>query len=126
MITIDCDVLQADGGTRCASITGGMVALADAVAKLQADGLLTVNPSKRNIAAVSVGVCGGKPVLDLDYAHDSTADTDLNVVMADDGRFVEIQGTAEREPFSEEELQMLLALAKKGAAKIFKLQRNAK
>lgn len=126
MITIDCDVLQADGGTRCASITGGMVALADAVAKLQADGVLTTNPIKRNVAAVSVGVCGGKPVLDLDYAHDSTADTDLNVVMADDGRFVEIQGTAEREPFSEEELQTLLALAKKGAAKIFKLQRNAK
>jgi ribonuclease PH len=91
-----------------------------------ADGVLTRNPIKRHVAAVSVGVCGGKPVLDLDYVHDSTADTDLNVVMADDGRFVELQGTAEREPFSEEELRSLLALAKKGAAKIFKLQRNAK
>ncbi|MCQ2367895.1 MAG: ribonuclease PH [Kiritimatiellae bacterium] len=120
-ITIDCDVLQADGGTRCASITGGMAALEDAVAKLIKDGVLKENPIIRRVAAVSVGVCEGVPTLDLDYAHDSTAEVDLNVVMTDDGRFVELQGTAEHEPFTEEALEALKALAKSGLKKIFKL-----
>ena len=119
-ITIDCDVLQADGGTRCASITGGMIALEDAVAKLLKAGLITKSPIVRRVAAVSVGVCDGKPTLDLDYAYDSTAEVDLNVVMTDDGRFVEIQGTAEHNPFTAEHLSDMLALAKKGIAKIFK------
>ena len=120
-ITIDCDVLQADGGTRCASITGGMVALQDAVAKLLADGALAENPIVHRVAAVSVGVCDGKPTLDLDYAHDSTAEVDLNVVMTDDGRYVELQGTAEHKPFTEEALDALRALARKGLKRIFAL-----
>ncbi len=124
-ITIDCDVLQADGGTRCASITGGMVALADAVSKLMSQGVLARNPIVHRVAAVSVGICGGKPTLDLDYAHDSSADVDLNVAMTDDGRFVEIQGTAEREPFSDEQFDALRALAKKGLRRLFALQRRA-
>ncbi|MBR4653569.1 MAG: ribonuclease PH [Kiritimatiellae bacterium] len=124
-ITIDCDVLQADGGTRCASITGGMVALSDAVSKLMDKGVLDRNPIIHRVAAVSVGICGGKPTLDLDYAHDSSADVDLNVVMTDDGRFVEIQGTAEREPFSDEQFDALRALAKKGLRRLFALQRRA-
>ena len=122
-ITIDCDVLQADGGTRCASITGGMVALKDAVSRLLADGKLAENPIIHHVAAVSVGVCGGVPTLDLDYEHDSTADVDLNVVMTDDGRYVELQGTAEREPFTEESLDALRALAKKGLKDIFDIIR---
>ncbi len=125
-IVIDCDVIQADGGTRCASITGGMVALNDAVAKLMADGTLAENPIRRQIAAVSVGVCDGVPTLDLDYAHDSTAEVDLNVVMTDDGRFVELQGTAEHEPFTEASLDALKALAKKGIRELFALQRAAR
>ena len=124
-ITIDCDVLQADGGTRCASITGGMVALRDAVNRLLKDKVIAKNPIKHNIAAVSVGVCAGKPTLDLDYVHDSTAEVDLNVVMTDDGRFVELQGTAEHEPFTEASLDALRALAKKGLKKIFALQKKA-
>jgi len=124
-ITVDCDVLQADGGTRCASITGGMVALRDAVEKLLASGELTENPLVRQIAAVSVGVCDGVPTLDLDYEHDSTAEVDLNVVMTDDGRFVELQGTAEHEPFTEESLEALKALAKKGIGELLVLQKNA-
>lgn len=124
-IVIDCDVIQADGGTRCAAITGGMVALNDAVAKLMADGTLAENPIRRQIAAVSVGVCDGVPTLDLDYAHDSTAEVDLNVVMTDDGRFVELQGTAEHEPFTEAALDALKALAKKGIGELFALQRAA-
>ena len=123
-ITIDCDVLQADGGTRCASITGGMVALKDAVSRLLAEGKLAEDPIVHHVAAVSVGVCGGVPTLDLDYAHDSTADVDLNVVMTDDGRYVELQGTAEREPFTEESLDALRALAKKGLKDIFALQKG--
>ena len=121
-ITVDCDVLQADGGTRCASITGGMVALEDAVRRLLAEGRIAGNPIRKRVAAVSVGICGGKPTLDLDYAHDSTADVDFNVVMTDDGRFVELQGTAEREPFGDEALASLLSLARKGLRRIFALQ----
>ena len=120
-ITIDCDVLQADGGTRCASITGGMLALDDAVAKLLKDGKISKSPIVHRVAAVSVGVCDGRPVLDLDYAHDSTAEVDLNVVMTDDGRFVEIQGTAEHNPFTAEHLSEMLTLAKKGIGRIFKI-----
>ncbi len=123
-ITIDCDVLQADGGTRCASITGGMVALNDAIKKLLAEGVIAENPIKHQIAAVSVGVCEGVPTLDLDYIHDSTAEVDLNVVMTDDGRFVELQGTAEHEPFTEDSLDALRALAKKGLAEIFQIQKS--
>ena len=125
-ITIDCDVLQADGGTRCASITGGMVALEDAIRKLLADGTLAENPIVHKVAAVSVGVCDGVPTLDLDYAHDSTAEVDLNVVMTDDGRYVELQGTAEHKPFTEESLEALRALARKGLKKIFaQMKENA-
>lgn len=119
-ITVDCDVLQADGGTRCASITGGMLALEAAVRRLMASGALTRNPLVHRVAAVSVGICDGCPTLDLDYAHDSTAEVDLNVIMTDDGRFVEIQGTAERNPFTGAQLEAMLALAKKGIAGIFK------
>ncbi|MEI7947805.1 MAG: ribonuclease PH [bacterium] len=124
-ITIDCDVLQADGGTRCASITGGMVALADAITVLMKAGKLQKSPVKHFIAAVSVGLCDGKPELDLDYIHDSTADVDLNVVMTDDGRYVEIQGTAEHNPFTEDDLQTLRTLAAKGIKEIFKIQKHA-
>ena len=124
-ITIDCDVLQADGGTRCASITGGMVALNDAIAKLLADGKIAASPIVHQVAAVSVGICGGKPTLDLDYVHDSSAEVDLNVVMTDDGRFVEIQGTAEHEPFTDAQFDALRALAKKGLKRLFALQRRA-
>ena len=123
-ITIDCDVLQADGGTRCASITGGMIALQDAIAKLMAEGKLAENPIVHRVAAVSVGVCDGIPTLDLDYVHDSTAEVDLNVVMTDDGRYVELQGTAEHKPFTEESLDALRALARKGLKQIFKLMRE--
>ena len=126
LITIDCDVLQADGGTRCASITGGMVALRDAIGKLVKDGLLAENPIRHTVAAVSVGICGGIPTLDLDYALDSHADVDLNVVMTDDGRYVELQGTAEREPFTEEALAALRALARGGLKKIFAIQKAAR
>jgi len=124
-ITVDCDVLQADGGTRCASITGGMVALADAVSALVAQGALKASPIRHFIAAVSVGICGGKPVLDLDYEHDSTAEVDLNVVMTDDGRYVEIQGTAEHNPFTEESLEALRKLAAKGIRDVLGIQKGA-
>lgn len=124
-ITIDCDVLQADGGTRCASITGGMVALEDAIRKLMAQGLLTENPIVRRVAAISVGICGGEPTQDLDYIHDSTADVDMNVIMTSDGRFVEMQGTAEHEPFTDEQLDTLRALAKEGCRQLFDAQAAA-
>ena len=120
-ITVDCDVLQADGGTRCASITGGMLALEAAVGKLMKSGVLGKNPIVHRVAAVSVGVCGGEPTLDLDYAHDSTAEVDLNVVMTDDGRFVELQGCAEHKPFSDEHLAAMLKLAKSGLKRIFEI-----
>ncbi len=124
-ITIDCDVLQADGGTRCASISGGMVALQDAVNTLLDQGLIPENPIKHAVAAISVGICQGQPTLDLDYIHDSTADVDLNVIMTDDGRYVEIQGTAEHEPFTDDQLDTLRALAKQGTQAIFQAQRDA-
>ncbi len=113
-ITIDCDVIQADGGTRTASITGACVALADALNHLVNDGTLSENPLTRMIASISVGIYEGEAVLDLDYLEDSNADTDMNIVMADDGGMIEIQGTAEGEPFTEQEFAQMLALAKKG------------
>lgn len=124
-ITIDCDVIQADGGTRTAAITGACVALADAIAHLQKEEIISTNPLKYMIGAVSVGVYQGEAVLDLDYAEDSNAETDLNVIMADNGGFVEIQGTAEGEPFQPEELSAMLALAKKGIAELNTLQQTA-
>ena len=120
-ITIDCDVIQADGGTRCASITGGMVALEIAVQKLLKEKVISENPIVHRVAAISVGVCEGTPTLDLDYVHDSTAEVDLNVVMTDDGRFVELQGCAEHNPFTADHLETMLALARKGLKRIFKL-----
>ena len=124
-VTIDCDVLQADGGTRCASITGAMVALADAVAWLRSKGLVAREPIRDFVAAVSVGIVAGAPCLDLDYAEDSACDTDMNVVMTGSGGFVEVQGTAEGAPFSRAEMDALLALAGKGIAEIVAMQRAA-
>lgn len=126
-ITIDCDVLQADGGTRTASITGAYVALMDAIAFLKKDknGALKGNPIKYQVAAVSVGIYKGTPVLDLDYAEDSKAHTDMNVVMTASGGFIEVQGTAEGEPYSEVELNAMLALARKGIAEITAAQTEA-
>lgn len=126
LITIDCDVLQADGGTRCASITGGMVALELAVEKLLKEGKISENPIVNRVAAVSVGVCDGVPTLDLDYIHDSTAEVDLNVIMTDKGKFVELQGCAEHKPFSDEHLMEMIALAKKGLKQIFKITKSGK
>ena len=124
-ITLDCDVLQADGGTRCASITGACVAVHDAINKLVATGKLSQSPLKDFVAAVSVGIVEGVPVLDLDYAEDSTCDTDMNVVMTGSGGIVEVQGTAEGTPFSRAELDALLALAQDGIADIIALQKAA-
>lgn len=121
-ITIDCDVIQADGGTRTASITGACIALVDAINYMLAEGLLKKSPIKYMIGAVSVGIYKGEAVLDLDYAEDSNAETDLNVIMADNGGFIEVQGTAEGEPFQPEELNAMLALAKKGITEINQLQ----
>jgi ribonuclease PH len=126
-LQIDCDVLQADGGTRTASITGAYVAVADAIGKLLASGVLpaAATPLKDSVAAVSVGIVAGVPYLDLDYSEDSTAHTDMNVVMTGRGGFVEVQGTAEGAPFSHEELQLLLGLAKGGIAQLSELQRHS-
>ena len=121
-ITVDCDVIQADGGTRTASITGSYVAMALAIKKLLASGALKENPIMHKIAAISVGVFKGTPVLDLDYAEDSNAETDMNIIMADNGCFIELQGTAEEAPFSETELTNMLGLAKKGIQELFKVQ----
>jgi ribonuclease PH len=124
-IKIDCDVLQADGGTRCASITGACVALYDAVAWCKARGLVAGKPLADFVAAVSVGVVGGKPVLDLDYAEDSSCDTDMNVVMTGAGGFVELQGTAEGAPFSRAEMDALVMLAERGTRALIEAQRSA-
>ena len=122
-ILIDCDVIEADGGTRCASITGAMVALHDAVDGMLRKGLLAENPIRHMVAAVSVGIVEGVPTLDLCYVQDSKADTDMNVVMTDDGRYVELQGTAEHEPFSEDDLTALRVLARRGCERLFEIQR---
>jgi ribonuclease PH len=124
-ITLDCDVLQADGGTRCASITGAMVALSDAVAGLRSQGLLATNPVRDFVAAVSVGIVQGRPVLDLDYAEDSACGTDMNIVMTGAGQFVEVQGTAEGEPFTREQMTALLDLGASGISRLVALQREA-
>ena len=124
-ITLDCDVIQADGGTRTASISGGFVALHDAIQGLIEQGRLHADPVRHFVASVSVGVYQGVPVLDLDYAEDCNAETDMNVVMGDDGRFIEVQGTAEGAPFSTEELQGMLDLARKGIGEIVAAQRAA-
>ncbi|MCW9058844.1 MAG: ribonuclease PH [Gammaproteobacteria bacterium] len=124
-ITIDCDVIQADGGTRTASITGGYVALADAVAHLRKEGLISSDPLRQYVGSVSVGIYQGTPVLDLDYAEDCNAETDMNVVMNDAGQFIEVQGTAEGHPFSQDELNAMLTLAKKGIGELIERQRAA-
>ncbi|QXO17279.1 MULTISPECIES: ribonuclease PH [Vibrio] len=123
MITVDCDVIQADGGTRTASISGASVALADAFDKLVESGKLKKNPMKGHVAAVSVGILGQDVLCDLEYVEDSAADTDMNVVMTEEGNMIEIQGTAEGEPFSHEQLLDLLAVAKKGIADIVSAQK---
>lgn len=124
-ITVDCDVLQADGGTRTASITGGYVALVDAIRHMQKQGLITKNPIYGQVASVSVGIYKGMPVLDLDYAEDSNAETDMNVVMNEAGAFIEVQGTAEGHAFRMEELQAMLELARGGIDQLIAKQRAA-
>ena len=124
-IQIDCDVIQADGGTRTASITGAYVAVADAIAHLTAKKNLPVSPLRDHIAAISVGVYRGTPVLDLDYVEDSDCDTDMNVVMTGSGGFVEIQGTAEGSPFTQEQMNAMLALANKGIRELVAAQKIA-
>lgn len=124
-IYLDCDVIQADGGTRTASITGAYVALADAVASLQQRGLLAANPLKEAVAAVSVGIVDGQPLLDLNYLEDSGAEVDMNFVMTSSGRFVEVQGTAEAEPFTIEQMDAMRNLAVDGIRQLFDLQREA-
>jgi ribonuclease PH len=124
-ITVDCDVIQADGGTRTAAITGGWVALALAVRRLVRKENLSKDPMRRAVCAVSTGLVEGQPRLDLAYAEDSSADVDFNFVLTDGGNFVEIQGTAEGEPFSSDDYQQLVNLAQKGAQELFALQRKA-
>ena len=124
-LKIDCDVLQADGGTRCASITGACVAVADAIAWCRARGLVANDAMRDFVAAVSVGIVDGVPVLDLDYAEDSGCDTDMNVVMTGAGGFVEIQGTAEGAPFTRAQMDALMALASAGIGEIVNAQRAA-
>ena len=124
-ITVDCDVLQADGGTRTAAITGGFVALTDAVGTLLQRGVLKKNPLHGQVAAVSVGICGATPVLDLEYSEDVQAGTDMNVVMNEAGAFVEVQGTAEHSAFRREELDAMLDLASKGIRQLLEAQRKA-
>ncbi|WP_370280262.1 ribonuclease PH [Pontibacterium sp.] len=126
-ITIDCDVIQADGGTRTASITGAYVALVDAINVLKQDknGAMKGNPLKHEIAAVSVGIYEGEPVLDLDYAEDSKAETDMNVIMTGHGGFIEVQGTAEGAPYTQDELNKMLDLAQKGIRELAEMQRKA-
>lgn len=121
-VTVDCDVIQADGGTRCASISGAYVALADAVNGMLKAGLIKENPIREQVAAVSVGISNGVPVLDFDYVEDSTSGTDMNVIMTSGGGFVEIQGTAEGMPFTRTELNSLLDLAEKGCREIMAKQ----
>ena len=124
-IQVDCDVIQADGGTRTAGITGAFVALHDAVSGLIGKGLIKESPLKDFVAAISVGICGGTPVLDLDYDEDSSCDTDMNVVMMGNSHFVEVQGTAEGHPFSRAEMDELLELARGGIMQLIEMQRTA-
>ena len=124
-ITIDCDVIQADGGTRTAAITGAWVALHDCLSWMKTRQMVTAEPLRDHVAAISCGICQGTPVLDLDYAEDSEADTDANFIITGGGRIVEVQATAEKIPFSEEQFLNLLALAKKGVMKLVDLQKLA-
>jgi len=124
-ITLDCDVLQADGGTRCASITGAWVALYEACEKLVAAGKLPANPVRDHVAAISVGIYKGSPVLDLDYPEDSNCDTDMNVVMTGSGGIVEVQGTAEGEPFTRQQMNVLTDLAEAGIRQLIAAQQSA-
>jgi ribonuclease PH len=124
-ILIDCDVMSADGGTRCASITGGFVALSHACQKLLKEGLIQENPIRDHVAAVSVGVVKGVPCLDLCYIEDAKADVDMNVIMTGSGKFIEVQGTAEREPFDDAAMKKLIALAKSGIKDLVVLQKKA-
>ena len=124
-ITVDCDVIQADGGTRTAAITGGFVALHDCITWMKTREMLKADPLRDHVAAISCGICNGTAVLDLDYAEDSAAETDANFVMTGAERIVEVQGTAEKIPFTEEQFLGLLALAKKGIAKLVDLQKLA-
>ena len=124
-IQVDCDVIQADGGTRTASITGAFVALHDAVRKIMSQGGVTENPLRDFVAAISVGIYQGQPVLDLDYCEDSACDTDMNVVMTGSGRFVEVQGTAEGPAFNRTEMEAMLDLAQSGIAQLVEIQRAA-
>ena len=121
---IDCDVLQADGGTRTASISGAYVAVVDAIDKLKNEGSITKNPLGDSVAAVSVGIIGNTPMLDLCYAEDATAEVDMNIVMTGQGNFVEVQGTAEGNPFTLDQMQHLIALGQKGISEITQLQRD--
>jgi len=124
-IVVDCDVLQADGGTRTAAITGGFLALRDAVDTLLAEGTLTRDPVTHQVASVSAGIVAGDALLDLDYVEDSAADVDMNFVLVEDGRFVEVQGTAEAAPFSPEQMDAMRILAEQGARRLFEAQRAA-
>jgi ribonuclease PH len=124
-IQIDCDVIQADGGTRTASITGAWVALRDAIDRLKAGGLVSTDPLRDHVAAISVGIFEGQPVLDLDYAEDSNCDTDMNIVMTGAGHFVEVQGTAEGAAFTRAEMNALLGLAENGIADLMRMQKSA-
>ena len=124
-LTLDCDVLQADGGTRTASITGAFVAAQDAVNRLIAEGKLAASPIKDHVAAISVGLLDGQPLLDLEYVEDSACDTDMNVVMTGAGHYVEVQGTAEGVAFTRQEMDALLALAEKGIGELVALQKQA-
>jgi ribonuclease PH len=124
-ITVDCDVIQADGGTRTASITGGYVALVDAINHMREQKVISRDPMVSQVASVSVGVYQGIPILDLDYPEDSNCETDMNVVMTDAGRFIEVQGTAEGEAFSEEDLNAMLQLAKSGIEQLIEKQKDA-
>jgi len=124
-IFLDCDVIQADGGTRCASITGAYVALALACRKLLKNSIIKTNPILSEVAAVSVGIIEGTPILDLAYTEDSAADVDMNLVCTGSGKFIEIQGTAEREPFSRDQMDEMLKLGEMGVNRLFEIQRNA-
>lgn len=124
-ITVDCDVIQADGGTRTASITGACVALVDAINYMRAENIIKTNPLKHMIAAISVGVYKGTPIADLEYVEDAEAETDMNVIMTEDGRLIEVQGTAEEEPFTFDEMQEMMSLAKNAIGELVDEQKKA-
>lgn len=122
-LTLDCDVIQADGGTRTASITGACVAMVDALTYMRSKGIIKANPLKHMIAALSVGIYKGTPIADLEYLEDSDAETDMNIVMTESGKLIEVQGTAEGEPFSFDEMQEMLTIAKHGLRELFDIQK---